>query len=66
MDNKNKMLHGYICRKCALEKGASATKGHVCTTHQAECPYCNEMQYLSHLSDWNWPDKKALETNMEI
>lgn len=57
---------GYICRVCAVNKGAVPPKDHVCTWHRAKCHFCNEEANLCHTSDWNWPDKKELEGDREV
>ena len=58
--------HNYICRECALAKGAVGVEGHACTAHFDLCKYCKENDWLAHLSDWNWPDHPKLEKNREL
>ena len=60
------MKEGYICRKCAITKGAVPVEGHRCTSHMAICECCHESETLCHTSDWDWPNNKTLEKNREI
>jgi len=60
------MKEGYICKECAVKKGALPSILHVFTSHQGKCSFCNKLKTLNHTSDWNWPHAKELERNREV
>ena len=50
--------HIFICGTCAHSKGGKWPKGHCATCHVAKCGYCNQIDGLSNIGDWDWPDRK--------
>lgn len=64
--SSNEIKSGYICRTCAVKLGAFPVKDHICTCHEGICYFCNEKASLCHTSDWNWPNKRCLETTREF
>jgi len=53
---RKKMLHPYICNKCAVVKfGGVWPRGHVATSHMDECPYCHITCGLVSINDYNYP-----------
>jgi len=46
---------GYICSKCATDKGAVWPEGHCATAHTGLCPECHGFASLCSVGDWNWP-----------
>lgn len=59
------MIHDYICRDCAKEKGAVFLLGKACIIHDGVCNYCKKEKALYHLTEWNWSQNRELEIGKE-
>lgn len=56
---KDSLPHGEICINCAIERKGIPVDYPV-TWWSGKCPYCDKETSLTSITDFNWPDRKAI------